>query len=175
MSQETSRDADMKMVDYFREKYGPFETKVVKNTRKHQCDFCGNQSAKKVVRTHSKAADKDLFVCFACDALMPLLGEKQCAEVHMAALTVDMGLCESSDPTFQDAINEAQRVQEALAPEAPKGDELKAIVEEAARNMSNGKGGSWKIIPDLLRQYKERRSLSPKQTACLVKFNKSCK
>lgn len=149
--------------------YRPFTPTVVKNTHKHKCDFCGNPHAKKVARLRSTQVDKDLFSCLGCTATSILLDPGSRQKLMAAALIQPDTLC--NDARFKEAQNEAERIEEfQVTPPAV----LKTKVEEVEHHLSSGRGSGWKIIPDLVSQYKERGTLTVKQIAVLDKFNHSC-
>ncbi len=149
--------------------YRPFSPTVIKNTRKHVCDFCGNPHSKKVARLHSTQVDKDLFSCLECNATSILLDPTQRSEMMAAVFLIPESLC--NDSRFKEAEKEADRIREfGVTPPAV----LKTKIETVEHWLSCGRGKGWKIIPDLIAQYKERGTLTVKQIEVLDKFNKSC-
>jgi len=149
--------------------YAPFSVVVVKNTYKHVCDFCGNPHAKKVARLHSSKANKDLFACLGCESTTLVLEPAVRVKMMSGVFLQSEPLC--NDARFKEAEKEAERIGEfqVVAP-----DVLKVKIEEVLHHRLKGRGKGWRIIPDLLRQYKERGTLTAKQIAVLDKFNRSC-
>jgi len=163
------RSVDMAVVEWARA-YAPFDCTVVKNTRKHKCDFCGEPHAGRIVRMHCRQKDQDLFGCFGCNCLVTLLGDAQCATLHLSAMNQGVGLI--SDADVKEAQTEGERLRQAMV--AKEAGDVHTVMTRVKLLFQQGHGKGWRILPDLIRQYNERKSLSPRQLEVCLKFLKSC-
>ncbi len=171
------REVDTELVMYFKEKYGPFTTRVMENNHKHKCDFCGETQAKKIVKAISRVK-KPLFVCFGCPSLDFLLEVEQAADVRYSVWGgLEKGLSDfgKGDKEFLKGYEEAQRINKSLSmPKLAPGEIPVALIAKAQNYHKAGFGKGWKIISSLLQQYVDRGSLTTKQLQVVKKFNKSC-
>lgn len=163
------RTADMNVVEWARS-YAPFTHTVVKNTRKHKCDFCGESHAGKIVKLRCNANKKDLFACFGCDCLLSLLGKDTTGKLYLEAIIVSAGLIDNA--MLKETETEGERLKDAMI-QRQTGD-IHSVMMKVKLLDQQGKATRWRIIPDLIRQYNERKSLSFRQLEVCTKFIKSC-
>lgn len=178
---------DRKLVEHFADKYGPFSSQVIQNNKGHRCDFCGEAQAAMIVKARATETGKALFLCFTCEALPLLIGVSNADELEFRQWAVPNqglpALQDQSDPPayttdqteFIASEQEAKQIIEQFkASVVSASNDLPRVIEQVVAYQTAGIGKGWRIIPSLLRQYRERKLLTSKQVVVLLKYIRSC-
>jgi len=156
------READLSLVRYFREKYGPFMCQLDAVNEKTRCDFCGNPKPERIIKALSETAKKYVYLCLECNAARELLGQEALTELMFESAAFFSSVADrQADIEKQKYI----RVHQA------------SVVGMAAAYRQRGLGSTWRMplmITSIMNQFKSGKILSDKQINVLKTFNTVC-